>query len=122
MPQDRSNPKIQRRVTRLPLLGTDPFYGTHVISTTIPKDILLEIEKTITKSGLTRAEFIRHAVIREFAFHKMCDDRKVDPTTHCVPAVKKVKPKTPKRGKKAEFDAKAAFETLREIWERKKIG
>ena len=48
MPKDRSiNPKIQRRVTRVPLLGTDPFYGTHVISTTIPKDILLEIEKTI---------------------------------------------------------------------------
>lgn len=71
-----------RKVTRLPKNGADPFYGLEVISTSVSKNLLIELEATLKKHSLNRAEFIRHAVVRELAFHRLCNIHSVNPTSY----------------------------------------
>jgi metal-responsive CopG/Arc/MetJ family transcriptional regulator len=77
-----TNASAGRKVTRKPRMKKDPFFGNEIISTSVNKGVLNEIEETLKRNGLNRSEFIRHAVIRELAYHKFCNRVSVDPTKY----------------------------------------
>lgn len=84
--------------------------GNEVISTSVSKSVLNELEALCVLHGVSRSEVIRGAVIRELAFRKYCDASKVkDITVLCgykpgdaprtkneVTAIKKKKKEEPK--------------------------
>lgn len=55
--------------------------GDKVISTSVSKRVLEELEALCVSTGVSRSEVIRGAVIREIAFRKYCTDNKVNDVT-----------------------------------------
>jgi hypothetical protein len=55
--------------------------GNEVISTSISKNVLAELEAIAVATGVSRSEIIRGAVIREIAFRKYCEASKVKDVT-----------------------------------------
>lgn len=55
--------------------------GNEVISTSVSKKVLNELEALCVATGVSRSEIIRGAVIRELAFRKYCDEAKVKDVT-----------------------------------------
>lgn len=55
--------------------------GGEVISTSVSKDVLSELEAICVETGVSRSEIIRGAVIRELGFRKYCNARKVKDIT-----------------------------------------
>lgn len=82
MPTIRQSKVINRTVTRTPKNGKDPFFGNEIVSTSVDTRTLKAIEEVIAKSGMNRSEFVRHAVIRELAFHKFCNFHEANPLTY----------------------------------------
>jgi len=61
------------------LLGS--ISGNEVLSTSVSKEILKELEAICVAQGVSRSEIIRGAVIREIAFRKYCETAKVKDIT-----------------------------------------
>lgn len=55
--------------------------GNEVLSTSVSKDVLNELEALCVAQGVSRSEIIRGAVIREIAFRKYCEASKVKDVT-----------------------------------------
>lgn len=55
--------------------------GNEVLSTSVSKDVLDELEALCVSQGVSRSEVIRGAVIREIAFRKYCEASKVKDVT-----------------------------------------
>ena len=55
--------------------------GNEVLSTSVSKDVLNELEALCVSQGVSRSEIIRGAVIREIAFRKYCEANKVKDVT-----------------------------------------
>jgi hypothetical protein len=55
--------------------------GNEVISTSVSKSVLDELEAICVSQGVSRSEVIRGAVVRELAFRKYCDASKVKDIT-----------------------------------------
>ncbi len=95
-----------RKVTHINAALIGDIAGNEVISTSVAKDVLAELEAICVSKGVSRSEIIRGAVIREIAFRKYCDASKVkDINVLCgyksseEPRTKVAKAKEPKEPK-----------------------
>jgi hypothetical protein len=70
-----------RKVTHINAALIGSIAGNEVISTSVAKNVLAELEAIAVATGVSRSEIIRGAVIREVAFRKYCEASKVKDIT-----------------------------------------